>query len=71
MSNTLKDKLVPTKPVKPTNTNFKDSPWCAYDNGKQEWKKAGNYYTATELEQLQRDCDVTLTRPVSRVLSAD
>ena len=34
---------------------FETSPWCAYAPGKQEWKKAGGYYTAEELRKLDED----------------
>lgn len=34
--------------------DFKNSPWCAYAEGKQAWKKDGNYYSAEELAEMDK-----------------
>ena len=63
-----------TEKVKQTaKEDFEKSPWCAYyrPEEKQRWRENGGYYTAEELAQMQRDCDVVLLPNYSRVLSAD
>lgn len=44
---------------------------CAFAPGKQEWKRAGNYYSPEELQVMDRMHDFTLSRPSKPALSGD
>lgn len=43
--------------------DFKNSPWCAYADGKQIWKSKDNYYTAEELAEMDKLNDFEIHPP--------
>jgi hypothetical protein len=48
-----------------------DSAWCAFAPGKEAWKRAGNYFTAAELRQIDQAEDLAISQPAEQVLCAD
>ncbi len=48
-----------------------NSMWCAFAPGKEAWKRQGNFYTSDELRAMDEIDEITLTRPLDDVLSAD
>ena len=47
------------------------SDWCAYAEGKQAWKEKGNYFTAAELREMDKDDSISLSEPIEEVLNGD
>ena len=43
------------------------SPWCAYADGKQEWKSKGNYFTNEELAEMDKLDDFEI-HPLDQVV---
>lgn len=46
-----------------------DSAWYAFNPGKEGWKRAGNYFTAAELRQIDQAEDLAISQPAEPVLS--
>jgi hypothetical protein len=45
---------------------FAGSVWHAYGPQKEAWKKAGNYFTAEELEKMEAELSDLTIQPIRR-----
>ena len=61
-----------TSAVSERKEPFDESVWRAYGPQKEAWKKAGNYFTAEELERMEAELSDLTIQPIPRkVYEAD
>ena len=48
-----------------------ESVWCAFAPGKEAWKRDGNYFSATEIAEIDRAEDLAVYQPTAPILCAD